>query len=126
MSAWVLQKADMFSVRRDAGPRKNEEAKRGEVRRGEASTTKKGCGIHIQKARFAPLSSFIFPLSPFPFSKPERRWRNATSHSEAGSDEDWENGGRLTCRSMPEHKAPVARDYENNVATTGNNKTCEF
>ena len=66
MSAWVLQKADMFSVRRDAGPAKDEEAMRGEVRQGEASATEKGCGIHTQKARFAPLSSFIFPLSPFP------------------------------------------------------------
>ena len=53
------------------------------------------------------------------------RWRNATSHTDAGSDEGWEDGGRLTCGSMPEHKAPVAREYEN-VATTGYKETCDF
>ena len=124
-SAWVLQKADIFSVRREAGPTKDEEAKRGEVRRGEASTTQRRCGIHIQEVIFASPSSFLFPLCPFPFSKLERRWRNATSHTDAGSDEDWEDGGRLTCGSMPERKAPVAREY-GNVATTGSNTTCDF
>ena len=53
----------------------------------------------------------LLPLSSLPFPKLERRWRNATSHSDAGSDEEWEDGDRLTCGSMPEPKAPVAREY---------------
>ena len=125
-SAWILQKADMFSVLRDAGSTKDEEAKRGAARRGEASTAQIGCGIHIQKVPLSfflfPLSSLPFALSLFPFPKLEMRWRNATSQTDAGSDEDWEDGGRLTCGSMPEPEAPVAREYVK-VASTGSNKT---
>ena len=59
----------MLSVLRYAGPMKDEEAKRGEVRRGEASTTEKGCVIHVQEVIFASPSSFLFALSPFPLSQ---------------------------------------------------------